>query len=59
MFEGGVQFLNSTWLAYGGGEYAQHAYDATKAQQIRVAERLLAAAGWGQWPVCSRRVGLA
>lgn len=54
MFEGGLQFLNSTWLAYGGGEYAAHAYDATKAQQIEIAERVLAGAGIGSWPTCGR-----
>lgn len=57
-FEGGVQFLRSTWLSQGGGKYAQHAYDATKYQQIEIAERLLAQSGWGQWPSCSRQLGL-
>jgi hypothetical protein len=52
MFEGGLQFLNATWLAYGGGEYAEHAYDATTAQQIAVAERVLDGQGIGAWPVC-------
>src|SRR5205807_2333379 len=33
-FEGGLQFTNSTWLSYGGGDYAQHAYQASRAQQI-------------------------
>lgn len=59
MFEGGVQFLNATWLAQGGGRFAQHAYDATKAQQIIIAERVLASGGWSQWPVCSVQAGLA
>lgn len=57
-YEGGLQFLNSTWLAMGGGAYAQHAYDATPAQQIAVAQRLQAQAGWGQWPACARKLGL-
>lgn len=57
-FEGGLQFTNGTWLAHGGGEFAQHAYDATREQQIVVAERVLAAQGWGAWPTCSRLLGL-
>jgi hypothetical protein len=57
-FEGGLQFSNATWLAYGGGAYAQHAYDATPAQQIAVAERVLASQGPSAWPICSYRAGL-
>lgn len=57
-FEGGLQFLNSTWLAQGGGKYARHAYDATREEQIAIAKKLQAAAGWGQWPVCSSKIGL-
>ena len=57
-YEGGLQFHPSTWLAMGGGQYARHAYQATRTQQIAVAERLLARAGWGQWPACSRKLGL-
>ncbi|HEX4359947.1 MAG TPA: transglycosylase family protein, partial [Pseudonocardia sp.] len=30
---------------------------ASRAQQIAVAERVLAAQGWGAWPSCSRKVG--
>lgn len=58
-FEGGVQFLNSTWLAYGGAQFAQHAYDATREEQIIVAERQLAGRpDWSAWPACSRKLGL-
>ncbi|GLY64328.1 transglycosylase [Amycolatopsis taiwanensis] len=57
-FEGGLQFTNSTWLAYGGGAYAQHAYQATREEQIAVATRVQAGQGWGAWPVCSRKIGL-
>lgn len=57
-YEGGVQFLNSTWLAYGGGDYAQHAYDATAEEQVTVARKLLKADGPGPWPVCGPKVGL-
>lgn len=57
-YEGGLQFLNSTWLAYGGGKYAPHAYQATKAQQIIIAEKVLAGQGPGAWPTCSVKAGL-
>lgn len=57
-YEGGVQFLNSTWLSYGGGRYAQHAYDATPLEQVTIARKVLNADGPSQWPVCGPRVGL-
>lgn len=57
-YEGGLQFLNSTWLANGGGEFAPHAYDATEAEQIVVARRTLRSGGVRSWPVCGPRAGL-
>lgn len=57
-FYGGLQFTRSTWLAYGGGRYAPRADLATKAQQIAIAEKVLAGQGAGAWPVCSVRAGL-
>ncbi len=57
-FQGGLQFTTSTWQAYGGGEYAPTANQATREQQIAVAERTLAAQGWGAWPACSASLGL-
>jgi len=51
-FYGGLQFTEQTWLAYGGGQYASSANQATEAQQIAVAERVLAGQGIGAWPVC-------
>ncbi len=57
-FYGGLQFTRSTWLAYGGGQYASRADLATKAQQIAVAQRTLKGQGPGAWPVCSVRAGL-
>lgn len=56
-FTGGVQFLQSTWLAMGGGEFAPDAYLASKAEQIIVAERLLEVSGWGAWPGCATKFG--
>lgn len=57
-FEGFANFLNSTWLAHGGGRFARHAYDATPDQQIEVAEETLRVEGVGAWPRCGPRVGL-
>ena len=54
-FQGGLQFSPSTWSGYGGGEFAATANQATREQQIIVAERVLAGQGWGAWPSCSAR----
>ncbi|MEU1009632.1 transglycosylase family protein [Streptomyces sp. NPDC005890] len=51
-YYGGLQFSASTWAAYGGTQYAATADKASKAQQIAVAEKVLAAQGKGAWPVC-------
>jgi LysM repeat protein len=51
-FYGGLQFTEQTWLAYGGGQYASSANLATPAQQVAVAQRVLAGQGIGAWPVC-------
>ena len=54
-YYGGIQFNASTWRAYGGTGMP---HQASKAQQIAVAERTLAAQGWGAWPACSKKMGL-
>nr|WP_246232333.1 ubiquitin-like domain-containing protein [Nakamurella aerolata] len=54
--KGGLQFLTSTWLAFGGGEFAPSANRATKNQQIIVAERLYAQQGLAPW-ACARILG--
>ncbi|MGW7547001.1 transglycosylase family protein [Streptomyces sp. NPDC054770] len=51
-YYGGLQFSASTWAAYGGTQYAAQANQATKAQQIQIAEKVLGAQGKGAWPVC-------
>jgi hypothetical protein len=60
-FGGGLQFMHqrsySTWLSFGGGEYAPHPWEASREQQIDIAERVLASSGYGAWPGCSRRFG--
>lgn len=57
-YHGGLQFSPRTWRAFGGREFAPVAYQATRAEQIVVAERVLAKQGWGAWPVCSRKAGV-
>ncbi|AWE50724.1 MULTISPECIES: transglycosylase family protein [Streptomyces] len=51
-YYGGLQFSASTWAAYGGTQYASTADKATKAQQIAIAEKVLAGQGKGAWPHC-------
>ena len=53
-YHGGLQFAPGTWSGHGGGEFAPVAHQATKEQQIAVAERVLATQGKGAWPVCGR-----
>lgn len=58
LFEGGLQFHPGTWDGFRDADMPAAAYDATRAQQIQVAERVLDAQGWKAWPVCSRKLGL-
>ncbi|MFG2195976.1 transglycosylase family protein [Streptomyces sp. NPDC048639] len=57
-YSGGLQFSDTTWRAYGGGSFASRAAQASRAQQISVAQRTLTAQGWGAWPACSASLGL-
>jgi murein DD-endopeptidase MepM/ murein hydrolase activator NlpD len=57
-FYGGLQFTQSTWAAFGGTQYAARADLATKAQQIAIAEKVLAVQGPQAWPVCGPKAGL-
>lgn len=57
-YYGGLQFSDSTWDAYGGEAYAATADDASRSEQIRIAEKVLAAQGWNAWPSCSQQVGV-
>jgi uncharacterized protein YabE (DUF348 family) len=54
-YYGGLQFSASTWRAYGGSGLP---HQNSRAQQIAIAQKLQAAAGWGQWPACSAKLGL-
>lgn len=57
-FYGGLQFTQSTWAGFGGTKYAPRADLATKAEQIAVAEKVLATQGPQAWPVCGPKAGL-
>ena len=57
-YQGGLQFNPQTWNAYGGQEYAATADQASREQQIAVAEKVQAAQGWGAWPACTASLGI-
>ncbi|SDS28639.1 resuscitation-promoting factor [Corynebacterium timonense] len=57
-YYGGLQFNAGTWAAYGGTAYAPTADQATREQQIAIAEKTQAAQGWGAWPACTAKLGL-
>jgi uncharacterized protein YabE (DUF348 family) len=48
-YYGGLQFLTSTWLSNGGGDFAPRADLASRAEQITVANRLYAKVGSSPW----------
>lgn len=50
---GGLQFSQSTWAAFGGTDLAPRADLATPAQQVQIAEAVLAG-GVGAWPSCGK-----
>jgi hypothetical protein len=54
-YHGYFQFTLSSWQRVGmSGDPHTYPYDVQRA----AAQRLQALAGWGQWPVCARRLGL-
>jgi hypothetical protein len=55
-YSGGLGFYNGTWDAFGGREFAARAGQATRAQQIIVANRVAHAVGLTGWG-CLRTVG--
>jgi hypothetical protein len=52
---GGLQFSAATWRGVG---YGGLPHQASKATQIEAGQKLQARSGWGQWPACSRKLGL-
>jgi LysM repeat protein len=58
-YSGGLQFAPGTWTGNGGGAYAPTAAQATREQQIAVAENIRAKRGnYGAWPACAAKLGL-
>ena len=55
-FYGGLQFTLSTWRAYGGTGMP---HEASREEQIAVAERVQDAQGWGAWPACTSKLGIS
>ena len=53
-FFGAYQFHPRTWRTLG---YPGLPHQAPPEVQDEAARRLQARSGWGQWPVCSRRIG--
>ena len=54
-YYGGLQFSLSTWKAF-GGEGMPH--EASREEQIRIAQKTLAVQGPGAWPTCGKKAGL-
>ena len=54
-YYGGLQFHPQTWRSVGGSGLP---HQASRAEQIRRAQILQQRSGWGQWPACSRRIGV-
>lgn len=57
-YYGGLQISQETWGDFGGTAYAPTADQASRSQQIAVAEKILAAQGPAAWPTCALITGL-
>ena len=53
-FGGGLQFTDSTWRSFGGSGQPE---EASREEQIQVAERVKAEQGMNAWPTCSKKTG--
>jgi hypothetical protein len=58
-YYGGLQLDQANWESHGGLEYAPTADQASRSQQIAVAEKVLADSGLAAWPTCGPLSGLA
>jgi nucleoid-associated protein YgaU len=56
-YYGGLQFSARTWTSFDTKHYARRADLASRAEQIDVANHVLARQGWGAWPTCSQYAG--
>ncbi|MER5474038.1 transglycosylase family protein [Streptomyces sp. NPDC002685] len=57
-YYGGLQLDQETWEAHGGLDYAPRADQASRSQQIAVAEKVLDDQGLAAWPTCGPLSGL-
>ncbi|MFE0799778.1 transglycosylase family protein [Streptomyces sp. NPDC058812] len=57
-YYGGLQLSQDAWEQYGGLEYAPSADQASRSQQIRVAEKMHADQGIAAWPTCALLAGM-
>ncbi|KOV89259.1 MULTISPECIES: transglycosylase family protein [unclassified Streptomyces] len=57
-YYGGLQISQEDWNAYGGGRYAASPDQASRNQQIAVAEKILADKGTTPWATCALLSGL-
>jgi hypothetical protein len=57
-YYGGLQISQEDWNAYGGGQYAASPDQASRNQQIAVAEKILADKGTSPWATCALLSGL-
>ncbi|MFJ8350821.1 transglycosylase family protein [Streptomyces sp. NPDC094153] len=57
-YYGGLQMTQDDWEKHGGLDYALSADQASRSQQIAVAEKVLADKGPGAWPTCGLVSGL-
>lgn len=55
LYHGLYQFSVSTWKSVGGSGLPSQ---ASPAEQTKRAKMLQARSGWGQWPACSRKIGV-
>lgn len=49
-YYGGLQFSHSTWIAYGGGRYAENAHLTSRENQIAIASGM----SLSHWPHCGK-----
>jgi uncharacterized protein YabE (DUF348 family) len=54
-YYGGLQFLPRTWTSFGGSGMP---HQASREEQIAIAQKVQSSQGWGAWGGCSRKLGL-
>lgn len=57
-YYGGLQISQGDWAKYGGTKYASSADEASRSQQIAVAEKILADQGTTPWATCALLAGM-